>query len=110
MSADQAAHSSLVAARPSGRCGCTLTKARRCRQFFGADATATFDECWRPVLALVHQELDTQLHAYFDVIGVLIMTRIVSHCQLLMAHAQVRTASVPLCHASAPASMFRPGA
>eukprot|EP00892_Ulva_mutabilis_P002761 jgi/Ulvmu1/12486/UM009_0139.1 len=58
-------------------------------EFFGPDAQTIFDECWKPVLAMVCSELDDHLHAYFDVVGVLIMTRIVGHCQLLMTHAQV---------------------
>lgn len=33
--------------------------------------------------------MDDHLHGYYDVVGVLVMTRIVGHCQLLMTHAQV---------------------
>lgn len=62
----------------------------RCyREFFGPDAQIIFEECWKPVLAMVCGELDDHLHAYFDVLGVLVMTRVVGHCQLLMTHAQV---------------------
>jgi hypothetical protein len=59
-----------------------------CRQFFGSDAPAIFDACWKPVLAMVSSEINDQLQSYNDVIGLLIMTRIVGHCQLLMIHAQ----------------------
>jgi Vps52 / Sac2 family len=37
---------------------------------------------------MVQTELNDQLLGYHDVIGLLIMTRIVGHCQLLMIHAQ----------------------
>ena len=60
-----------------------------CRVFFGSDATATFAECWQPMLAMVSTELDAQLAACSDVVAVLLMTRIVSHAQLQMTHAQV---------------------
>lgn len=60
-----------------------------CRDFFGPDAQSIFEACWKPVLALVCSEVDDHLHGYFDVVGVLVMTRIVGHCQLLMTHAQV---------------------
>lgn len=40
-------------------------------------------------MAMVIQDLDAQLAACYDVISVLIMTRIVAHCQLQMTHAQV---------------------
>ena len=40
-------------------------------------------------MAMVIQDLDAQLAACYDVIGILIMTRIVAHCQLQMTHAQV---------------------
>ena len=60
-----------------------------CRIFFAGDAIQVFDECWKPLLATVLTELDSQLATCFDVIGVLVMTRIVSHAQLQMAHAQV---------------------
>lgn len=59
-----------------------------CRQFFGSDAQAIFKACWKPVLVMVSTEIQEQLQAYNDVIGLLIMTRIVGHCQLLMIHAQ----------------------
>lgn len=62
---------------------------RACRQFFGTtDAKAIFEACWKPVLAMVSGEIEGQLQSYNDVIGLLIMTRIVGHCQLLMIHAQ----------------------
>lgn len=61
---------------------------RPCRQFFGSDAAAIFEACWKPVLAMVTSEIQDQLHSYNDVIGLLIMTRIVGHSQLLMIHAQ----------------------
>ena len=61
---------------------------RECRQFFGSDAAAIFGACWKPVLAMVSSEIQDQLQAYNDVIGLLIMTRIVGHSQLLMIHAQ----------------------
>lgn len=38
---------------------------------------------------MVGSEVDDHLHGYYDVVGVLVMTRIVGHCQLLMTHAQV---------------------
>jgi hypothetical protein len=34
-------------------------------------------------------DLDAQLSTYLDVIGLLVMTRIVTHCQLQMTHARV---------------------
>ena len=59
------------------------------RDFFGAEALRVFDECWKPVLSMVHHELDGQLAQCFDVIAVLVMTRIVGHAQLQLAHARV---------------------
>jgi hypothetical protein len=66
--------------------------------FFTGDAAHVFNECWKPLLATVLTDLDAQLATCYDVIGVLVMTRIVSHAQLQMAHAQVSLAARVLHH------------
>jgi hypothetical protein len=78
------------------------------RVFFGAEAGQVFDDCWKPVLAHVHHELDAQLHTCHDVIGVLIMTRIVGHAQLQMTHAQARCPSPCSGEHSMPLRCLRP--
>jgi hypothetical protein len=78
----------LTAIRAAARAALVGRVVCPCRRFFGPHAHAIFEACWKPVVAMVSAEIQDQLQTYNDVIGLLIMTRIVGHCQLLMIHAQ----------------------
>lgn len=58
--------------------------------FFGRDvATSVFDAAWKSAIEAVEAELEFQLSRYYDAVGVLVMVRVVRHCQLQMMHAGV---------------------